>query len=155
MTNHSSPGGSSFEEGRPNDARVIRTTRFRAVHHYWNPAWSAEENLRVFGPQTQPHEHEWTVEAHVVGPIDPDTGWAVNVTVVDEALASVTRGWEQGDLGRILFEPAGRPTLPSTELLARWLFQALAPRVPSPARLERVRVAESSELAAEYPAGKP
>lgn len=155
MTNHSSPTGSSFEEGRPDHARVIRTLHFRAGHHYRNPAWSDEENARVFGEQTHPHEHDWTVEVHIVGPIDPDTGWAMNVAALDEALASVTAGWAGGDLNRLVSEAARAPMMPSTESLARWLFQALAPRIPAPARLERVRVSESPELAAEYPARRP
>jgi len=155
MTNHSSPTASSFEEGRPEDARVIRIVRFRASHHYRNAAWSDEENLLVFGLQTRPHEHDWTIEAHVVGPIDPDTGWAVDLTALDDALASVTHRWDGGDLNQLVPEDPGGSTLPSTEILARWLFRALAPRVPAPARLERVRVAESPELAAEYPAWRP
>jgi 6-pyruvoyltetrahydropterin/6-carboxytetrahydropterin synthase len=155
MTNHSSPAGSSIEEGRPDYARVIRRVHFRASHHYRNPALSAEENLRVFGAQARPHEHDWTLEARIVGPIHPDTGWAVDLTVLDAALAAVADGWGGGDLNKLVSGPAGGPMTPSTEFLARWLFHALAPRVPAPARLESVRVAESPELAAEYPAGRP
>lgn len=135
--------------------RVIRTVRFRARHHYRNPVWSDEENVRVFGEQTHPHEHHWMVEVHVVGPVAEDTGWAVNLVALDGLLADVTKGWSGGDLNVLVPEVAGGEILPSTECLARWLFRTLGPRVPPPAKLERVRVVESSELAAEYPAAGP
>ena len=43
--------------------------------------------------------------------------------------------------------------MPSTEVLARYLHDALSRRMAgSPARVARVRVAESPDLASEYPA---
>lgn len=132
-------------------ARLIRTVRFRARHHYRRMEWSDEENRRVFGPQGEPHEHDWTVEVHVVGPPDPDTGWVVDLGALDASLAATTEGWEGGDLNERIDDVANGAMLPSTEALARWLFRALSPMVPEPARLDRVRVAESTELAAEYP----
>jgi len=40
--------------------------------------------------------------------------------------------------------------IPSTENLARWFWERLAPRIPGSASLVRVRVEESDTLAAEY-----
>ena len=41
---------------------------------------------------------------------------------------------------------------PSTESLARWVFEHLSPAVPAPARLDAVLVFESPDLGARYPA---
>jgi 6-pyruvoyltetrahydropterin/6-carboxytetrahydropterin synthase len=133
-------------------ARLIRTLRFRARHHYLRGDWSEAENRRVFGAQTEPHEHDWTVEVHVTGPIDADTGWVVDLGALDAALADITDGWNGGDLNVLVPDVAAGRVLPSTEGLARWLHGALGGRVPAPARLERVCVRESPDLASEYPA---
>ena len=115
--------------------RVIRTVRFRASHHYRRRDWSEAENRRVFGDQADPHEHDWTVEVHVEGPIDPATGW------------------DGGDLNALVSVVTDEGMMPSTEVLARYLHDALSRRMAgSPARVARVRVAESPDLASEYPA---
>lgn len=134
------------------DVRVIRTVRFRARHHYGRREWSDDENRRVFGPQCEPHEHDWTVEVHVVGPVDTQTGWAVDLEALDAAVAAATRGWDGGDLNQALHAVADGGMQPSTEELARWLHAELSARVSPPARVVRVRVAESPDLASEYPA---
>lgn len=134
------------------EARLIRTVRFRASHHYGRSDWSEEENRRRFGDQTEPHEHPWTVEVHVAGPLDADTGFVADLGSLDAVLEEVTAGWDGGDLNALVPEVAEGAMQPSTEALARWLFGALESAVEPPARLQRVRVAESAELASEFPA---
>jgi len=133
-------------------SRLIRTVRFRASHHYRRPGWSDEENRRVFGAQTDPHVHDWRVEVHVVGPVDPDTGWCVDLADLDAYLAALTAGWDGGDLNALVPEVADGTLTPSTENLARWLYVRLAPHVEAPAHLAEVRVFESGELGSAYPA---
>jgi 6-pyruvoyltetrahydropterin/6-carboxytetrahydropterin synthase len=140
------------EEAVVDEARLIRTHRFRARHHYRRAEWSEEENRRAFGTQVDPHEHVWSVEVHVAGPLDPLTGWAVDLTALDASLAELTRGWDGGDLNVLVPAVADGDMMPSSESLARWLHVALSGRVAAPARVVRVRVGESTELAAEYPA---
>ena len=134
------------------EARLIRTVRLRAVHHYRRAEWSEEENRRVFGEQTEPHAHDWRVEVHVAGPVDQATGWSVDLAALDSALARVMEGWEGGDLNALVPEVARGEMTPSTENLARWLWARMAGRVPSPARLVEVRVFESGELGSAWPA---
>lgn len=137
--------------GGPCEARLIRTVRFRAVHHYRRPEWSAEENRRVFGGQAEPHAHAWRVEVHVVGAVDPATGWCVDLGALDALLGDATRGWDGGDLNALIPEAARGEMTPSTENLARWLHRRLADGVPPPARLVQVRVFESEELGSAWP----
>jgi len=134
------------------EARLIRTVRLRAVHRYWRPAWSDEENRRVFGDQAASHPHDWRVEVHVAGPVDPRTGWCVELGALDRAVAEATRGWDGGDLNALVPEVARGEMTPSTENLARWLHARIAPGVPAPARLVEVRVFESGELGSAWPA---
>jgi 6-pyruvoyltetrahydropterin/6-carboxytetrahydropterin synthase len=133
-------------------ARLVRTVRFRARHHYRNPAWTAEENVRVFGPQGSAHEHDWRVAVHVTGPVDPATGWCCDLGRLDGALERLLRGWDGGDLNALIPEVAAGVLRPSTENLARWLFLRLGDAVTDPAALVRVEVHESDTLGAAYPA---
>ena len=134
------------------EARVVRTVVFRARHHYGRDAWSGEENRRVFGPQCEPHAHDWRAEFHVVGPIDDETGWAVDLPALDAEVARILEGWDGGDLNAVVPPVAAGAMTPSTENLARWLFECLAPWVSGSARVVQVRVFESPELGSRYPA---
>lgn len=131
---------------------LIRTVRFRAWHHYRRPAWSEEENRRVFGAQADPHAHDWRVEVRVTGPVDPETGWCVDLSALDASLADVTAGWDGGDLNALVPEVAEGAMTPSTENLARWLYVRLAPHLDEPATLVEVRVFESDGLGSAWPA---
>lgn len=133
------------------EARLIRSVRFRASHHYRRAEWSGEENRLVFGAQMEPHAHDWRVEVHVAGPVDPSTGWCVDLACLDAALAEATAGWEGGDLNALVPEVARGEMTPSTENLARWLHARLSGRLPGPARLVEVRVFESDELGSAWP----
>jgi 6-pyruvoyltetrahydropterin/6-carboxytetrahydropterin synthase len=138
--------------GRLGHARLIRVVRFRATHRYGRREWSAERNRDVFGAQVEPHAHDWHVEVHVRGPIDPDTGWVVDLGVLDAALGRLTAEWDGGDLNHLIPEVADGLLMPSTEELARWIFTRLEGRLGSSTMLVQVRVFESDALGATYPA---
>lgn len=131
----------------PRLATLHRVVRFRARHCYRLPELSLAENRARFGAQADPHEHEFTVEVAVRGPMDRRTGFVVDLTVLDRLLATrvvdVLDGTSLNDAADVF--RAGRP-LPSTEGLARWIWERVAPAVPGPASLVRVRVAEDETL---------
>jgi 6-pyruvoyltetrahydropterin/6-carboxytetrahydropterin synthase len=134
------------------EARLIRRTSFRASHHYGLAGRPEEASRKAFGAQAAPHVHDWTVEVRVCGPLDPETGFVTDLGALDDALAALVGAWSDGDLNALVPEVASDDLNPSTESLARWIFERLASRIASPARLERVAVFESRELGAEYPA---
>jgi 6-pyruvoyltetrahydropterin/6-carboxytetrahydropterin synthase len=133
-------------------ARLIRRVRFRAAHRYWRVDWSEAENRRAFGAQADAHDHDWVVEVHVSGPVDARTGWAADLASLDAALADLTGGWDGGDLNALVPPVADGTMTPSTENLARWLFEELHRRIDEPARVVEVRVFESPDLGGAYPA---
>lgn len=149
---YSSGGITTTEGGRVDDARLIRRMRFTAAHRYGAPGEPGPEDRARFGDQVEAHIHRWTLEVQVVGPVDPDTGWLTDLLALDEALSELTEGWDGGDLNALVPEVAAGRMQPSTENLARWLFEALEPRVPDPARLDQVRVFEGPDLGSAYPA---
>ena len=134
------------------NARLIRRVHFTAAHRYGAPDAPSSRDRARFGDQAEAHTHRWTVEVHVVGPVDPDTGWLTDLLALDEALDEITRGWDGGDLNALVPEVASGEMQPSTENLSRWLYRALAPRVADPAELDEVRIFESPDLGSAYPA---
>lgn len=131
-------------------ALVVRRTHFNAAHRLHNPARSNEWNRATFGPCNNPnyHGHNYEVEICVRGPIDPDTGYVVDV----------------GDLGRLFDEHVHAvldhrnlnldvawfaTNLPSAENIARYIWELLAPLIPA-GQLDCVRLWETPRNYVEY-----
>lgn len=60
---------------------IFRKAHFNAAHRLYNPEWTHEKNLQVFGVCTSPnfHGHNYDMEVKVVGEIDPVTGMVINL----------------------------------------------------------------------------
>jgi len=133
------------------EATLIRTVRFSAGHRYRRPEWSEERNREVFGASAHPHGHNYALEVHVRGPVDPATGFVVDLGALDRLLRErVVEPLDQRDVTEEIpeFRPGKR--IPTSEALARYFFHLLRDRIPGPARLVRVRLHESDALAAVY-----
>jgi 6-pyruvoyltetrahydropterin/6-carboxytetrahydropterin synthase len=71
------------------------------------------------------HGHSFRIELRVGGPIDPASGWVMDFADLKSAFAPV---FEQLD-HRYLNEVPGLEN-PTSENLARWIWQAMTERVP-------------------------
>lgn len=131
-------------------AELQRSVTFRAVHRYRRPGRSAAEDRAVFGALADPHPHDYRLTVGVAGPMEPVTGFVTDLPALDRCLEQVVGPLRDGDLNALVF-PGGEE-LPSCENLARWFFRVLGERVPPPAALRWVRLAESDDLAARFPA---
>jgi 6-pyruvoyltetrahydropterin/6-carboxytetrahydropterin synthase len=137
---------------RVNDGLKIelgRRYKFSASHRLHSDRLSEEENWRVYGKCNNPHGHghNYVVEVRVSGKVDPATGMIANLADLD------------GFVEREVLEPfdhkllneevaAFRENVPTTENLCKEIHQRLK-RFPK-AKLERVRVEETSNNAFEY-----
>jgi 6-pyruvoyltetrahydropterin/6-carboxytetrahydropterin synthase len=133
------------------EGRLVRKLRFTATHHYRSEGWSAEENRRVFGDQSEPHAHDWLLEVHVAGAVDRSTGWVVDLGALDAVLEAVTEGWDGGDLNARVPPVADGTLTPSTENLARWVFREVERHLTGAVRVVEVRLFESPDLGGVYP----
>jgi len=88
------------------------------------------------------HGHSFQVELHVRGPVDPRSGWVMDFGDVKKAFAPL---YEQLD-HHYLNEIPGLEN-PTSEHLARWIWQHLKPALP---RLARVVVHETCTAGASY-----
>jgi 6-pyruvoyltetrahydropterin/6-carboxytetrahydropterin synthase len=131
---------------------VGRRYHFAASHRLHTGKLSEEENSRVFGKCNNPygHGHNYTVEVRFSGAVDPATGMIANLADLD---AFVNRRVIEPFDHRSLQDevPAFREAVPTTENLCIEIFQRL--KSFPVARLESVRVEETSNNSFEYAGG--
>ena len=60
---------------------VSRKAHFNAAHRLFRPDWDDARNREVFGKCSNPlyHGHNYELVVHVTGPIDPETGFVVDM----------------------------------------------------------------------------
>ncbi len=129
---------------------LTRKAEFSASHYYWNPAWSEEENVCVFGKcaNRNGHGHNYTLEVTVAGDVDADTGFVVDLKALKEILErEVVSVYDHRHLN--LEVPEFATLVPTTENIAIEVWKRLDGKVPG-ARLHRVRVYEMPDLFADY-----
>jgi 6-pyruvoyltetrahydropterin/6-carboxytetrahydropterin synthase len=66
---------------------VSRRESFNAAHQLRDPALSDEENQRIFGRCANLHGHNYVLEVVVAGPIDPATGYVLDLKQLSEVMS--------------------------------------------------------------------
>lgn len=133
--------------------QLTRTIRFSAAHRYFRPDWSEERNRAVFGPCANPHGHghDYRLEVTVEGPVDPETGFLVDLGWLDGALrVAVLEPLDHRHLNHAVPEFAEGGQIPTTENLVRWIWRGLEPQLAGPTRLVRLRLHEGDALSVTY-----
>ena len=132
---------------------LTRRADFSAAHFYWNPAWSEEENERVFGKcaNRQGHGHNYTLEVTVEGEVDAVSGFVVDLKELKEILErEVVSVYDHRHLNLEVAEfAAGTGRVPTTENIAIAIWRRLEGKIGS-AKLHRVRVYEMPDLFADF-----
>ena len=126
-----------------------RRYKFAASHRLHRAQLSEEENCRVYGKCNNPHGHghNYVVEVAVSGVVDPATGMIVNLTELDSLVQTeVIEPFDHKSFNEDV--PAFREMVPTTENVCKEIYQRLK-HFPK-AKLERVRVEETSNNAFEY-----
>jgi 6-pyruvoyltetrahydropterin/6-carboxytetrahydropterin synthase len=129
--------------------RITRKVEFSASHVYDNPAFSAEENRRVFGKCNNPHGHghNYTLEVTIAGDPDPRTGMVLDLKEVKEILQREVV--ERMDHRHLNIEvPELKGLIPTCENVALVIWKLLEPRITT-GKLDRVRLYESSDIFAD------
>src|SRR6516162_6546956 len=127
-----------------------RRYRFSASHRLHSPLLSEEQNWRVYGKCNNPfgHGHNYVVEVSVSGTVDPATGMIVNLADLDGFVErEVIEAFDHKSLNEEVGAFRGR--VPTTEYVCMEIYERLK-NFPL-AKLERVRVEETSNNAFEYP----
>jgi 6-pyruvoyltetrahydropterin/6-carboxytetrahydropterin synthase len=130
-------------------AHFTRRYRFSASHRLHCEQYSEERNREVYGKCNNPHGHghNYVLEVTVNGPVDEETGMVINMVDLDARVRQEVV--ERFDLMNLNRDPAFGAELPTTENLCRAVFALLQGRTGG-ARLERVRIEETSNNSFEY-----
>ncbi len=130
---------------------LTRKAEFSAAHFYWNDAWSAEENERVFGrcANRNGHGHNYSIEVTVAGEVDLVTGFVVDLKQLKDVLdREVVSIYDHRHLN--LEVPEFAQLQPTAENIAVSVWRRLRGCIPGGARLHRVRVYEMPDLFADF-----
>lgn len=131
-----------------------RRYRFAASHRLHSTKLSEEENCRIYGKCNNPygHGHNYTLEVLVSGEVDPATGMIANLADLDGFVErEVLEPFDHKSLNEDV--AAFRSVVPTTENLCIEIFRRLKP-FPQ-AKLERIRVQETSNNSFEYAGDHP
>jgi len=128
---------------------LTRRYHFAASHRLHSPVLSMEENERIYGKCNSPygHGHNYTVEVTITGPVDPDTGMIANLGDLDPFVQrEVIEAFDYKYLNEDV--PEFQAMVPTTENVCREIYRRLT--TFSVARVERVRIEETSKNSFEY-----
>ena len=69
---------------------VSRKAHFNAAHRLYRKDWSDEQNNAIFGKCSNPnfHGHNYELIVSVTGPIDPNTGYVMDMKVLKDYIKS-------------------------------------------------------------------
>lgn len=128
---------------------LTRRVRFSAAHRYRRPEWDDATNARVFGACANPHfhGHSYVCDVTVAGPLDPATGFVVDLGVLDSILRTEVRErYDHRNLNLELPEFADGARIPTGEELASVIAERVQAALGSAGTVVRVVVAEDETL---------
>ncbi|MEO5902987.1 MAG: 6-carboxytetrahydropterin synthase [Gemmatimonadaceae bacterium] len=134
-------------------ASLTRRVTFAAAHRYSRPDWTAEKNESAFGACARPHfhGHSYVCDVSVEGPIDPETGFVIDLGLLDTILTEEVRNrFDHRNINLEVPEFAEGLLVPTGENLAVFIFDRVAARLPDANRVRSVTVAEDQTLSATY-----
>ena len=123
--------------------KVSRKAHFNAAHRLYRPDWDEARNREVFGKCSNPHFHGHNYEliVSVTGPIDPETGFVVDMKVLKDLIrAEVEEALDHKNLNEEVPEFAGLN--PTAENIAVVIWNKLRPHIKANLDLE-VRLFET------------
>ena len=125
---------------------INRRAQFSASHRYWLPEWDEAKNQHYFGACARfpGHGHNYVLYVSLAGEID-EYGMVQNLSDVKRVIKEeVTSQLNYAYLNDVWSE--FQQTLPTTENIARVIWQRLAPHLP----LVNLQLFEHPELWANY-----
>ena len=129
---------------------VKRRETFSAAHRLYNPSFSDEKNLEIFGKCSNPnwHGHNYVLEVTVAGEPDPETGFVIDLKILKDII-------EEHILQKVDHKNLNTETdfmeniLPTAENIAKAIFNELKDKLPS-GKLYSVILFETEKNIVEY-----
>ncbi|MEO9871130.1 6-pyruvoyl trahydropterin synthase family protein [Ekhidna sp.] len=133
---------------------VHRKEHFNAAHKLYNPSWSEEKNLEVFGPCANKnwHGHNFELITSVKGKVNDSTGFVIDLKKLSDVISQEII--DKVDHKNINLDvPFMENKMGSCEnlIIEFWkILQAHIPRISSTASLYRLRLYETPRNFVDY-----
>ncbi len=109
---------------------VSRQEHFNAAHKLYNPKWSEEKNIELFGPCANKnwHGHNFDLIVTVKGEPNPDTGFVIDLKKLSTLIrVEITDKVDHKNLNLDVDFMLGK--MASTEILAIEFWRILQPQI--------------------------
>lgn len=109
---------------------ISRKEHFNAAHKLYNPNWTEEKNVEVFGPCANAnwHGHNFELIVTVKGDPDPDTGFVIDLKKLSKLIRTeVIEKLDHKNLNMDVDFMQGK--MASTEILAMEIWKILKLRI--------------------------
>ena len=131
--------------------KVTRKAHFNAAHRLYNPKWSDEKNQEVFGlcNNVNFHGHNYNIEVSVVGEIDPETGYVMDMKILKDLIQQeITDKMDHKNLN--VDVPEFSELIPSAENIVVVCYNLLRQRIPNHLDLQ-IKLFETERNFVTYP----
>ncbi len=130
---------------------LTRHEHFNAAHKLYNPEWTEEKNVSVFGKcaNSNWHGHNYELIVTIKGEVNKDTGFLMDAKKLSEILQIyVCEKLDHRNLNLDVAFMHGK--LASTENLAIAIWEQIAPHLPTNVKLHCVKLYETRSICVEY-----
>lgn len=131
--------------------RATRRVHFCAAHRLFRADWPDDRNAEQFGACANPnwHGHNYELDVTVEGPVDPETGYVMDLKLLRDALeARVVQDVDHRNLN--LEVPWLADVNPTTENFVVAIWNRMAGALPEGVRLARIVLHETPRNSVEY-----
>ena len=127
---------------------LTKKYHFCASHKYGNDHWTREKNIEVFGKDYNNHGHNYILEVSVTGPVNPDTGWLVDLKDLNHIVKSnVVKILDHSQIEQDIEWFKGKQ--PSSEMLVIWIWEQIEKDFKE-AKLYKIRLVETHTIHTDY-----
>lgn len=129
---------------------LTRREHFNGAHRLYNPKWSAEENVQVFGKcaNNNWHGHNFDLFVTVKGEPDPDTGFIINAHDLSRLLKrEVVDKLDHKNYNLDVPELVG--VMPSIENIVKLIWSWIVPHLKG-CKLHCIKLVETENIYVEY-----
>ena len=130
---------------------LTRQEHFNAAHKLYNPQWSKEKNVEMFGVCANEnwHGHNYDLYVTVKGEPDAGTGFIMDVKKLSILIQNeVTEKLDHKNLNLDVDFMQGK--MCSTENLAMGIWQQIQPNLPPEVLLHCIKLYETPRIFVEY-----
>ena len=128
---------------------ITKQYKFCAAHRYWNNDWSEQKNMEVFDKDIHVHGHNYLLFITISGPIDPDSGFIINLKNLDELISKkvldiMDHSQIEKDIDWFIKKQ------PSTENMVKFIWEQIDCHIIKPAKLHCIKLQETPTIFTEY-----